>query len=144
MAIEEFRGPTRWLSNFQKVSIVYEGIRYPTTEHAYQAAKTLDKGERELIASLRTAAEAKKLGQRITLRPDWESVRVQVMLDVNRLKFQDPLLRQKLLDTGNEELVEGNTWNDTFWGVCRGVGKNNLGRVLMKVREEIRDSLRSI
>jgi len=60
------------------------------------------------------------------------------MLDLVRKKFENPLLRAMLLATEDAVLVEGNTWNDTFWGVCRGRGENWLGRILMQVREECR------
>lgn len=58
------------------------------------------------------------------------------MEQILRVKFSDPTLRKLLLDTGNAKLIEGNTWNDTFWGVCRGKGQNNLGLILQKLRAE--------
>ena len=134
--IESFSGEYRWLSNFWYCTIEYEGILYPSTEHAYQAAKTLDQVERQKMASMGTARESKKYGSNLEIRPDWNEVKVSVMLDVVRKKFENLALRIKLLETGNAELIEGNTWNDTFWGVCNGVGENNLGKVLMQVREE--------
>ena len=136
--IDEFRGPTRWLSNFEEVSITMpDGITYPTTEHAYQAQKTLDIPVRELIAVLRTPGKAKKAGQRVILRPDWEDIKYAVMRQVTELKFQDPDLKKKLIATGNTELIEGNTWGDEVWGVCNGVGTNWLGKILMDVRAEL-------
>ena len=84
-------------------------------------------------------SEAKRLGRRVRLRSDWEQVKYDVMLDVVRAKFnQHPDLAQKLLATGDEELVEGNDWGDTYWGVCNGRGKNMLGKILMRVRAELR------
>lgn len=127
------------MSNFWPASIVYEGIRYPSVEHAYQAAKTLDKEERHRIAKLPSAGAAKKAGSKIKPRPDWYSVNLQIMEDLIYCKFaNDPIIRKFLLDTGDEELVEGNNWGDTFWGVCDGIGKNHLGKILMKVRERLR------
>jgi predicted NAD-dependent protein-ADP-ribosyltransferase YbiA (DUF1768 family) len=76
-------------------------------------------------------------GQKVTLRKDWEGVKIQVMRDVLRLKFANPGLRDRLLETGDRELIEGNTWGDTFWGVCRGSGKNWLGQLLMELRGEL-------
>lgn len=74
----------------------------------------------------------------MSLRPDWEYIRVDVMTELVRKKFSQEPLRSQLIATGDAELIEGNWWNDTFWGVCNGVGENNLGKILMKVRDEIR------
>ena len=137
--ILEFRGKYRFLSNFYPCSIVYEGIEYPTTEHAYQAAKTLDTERRYHISQLETPGQAKRAGKNVKLRDDWEEVKIQVMYEICKLKFTKPNFAQKLLATGNQELVEGNTWNDTFWGRCKGRGQNNLGKILMIIRDEIRN-----
>lgn len=137
--INKFQGETRWLSNFQVCNIEIDGKLYKTTEHAYQAFKTLDETEHEQIRNAATAGKAKRLGRKATLRSDWEDVKEEVMWYVNWLKFQDPELRQKLLDTGDEELVEGNTWGDTYWGVCKGKGKNRLGHILTQIRARIRN-----
>jgi ribA/ribD-fused uncharacterized protein len=137
--IDSFRGEHEFLSNFYPASVNYEGRLYPTTEHAFQAAKSMDQKVRESVRRAPTPGQAKKMGNNLKIRRDWESVKYNVMLDVVRKKFQHPELRQRLLDTGNATLVEGNTWNDTTWGVCRGRGKNWLGRILMQVRSEIRD-----
>ena len=136
--IDNFHGEYRFLSNFWNAPVTYEGITYLNNEAAFQAAKVLDNKERETFAGLQ-ANEAKKLGRRVQLRPDWEEVKNQVMYDVCLAKFtQNVDLRAKLLSTGDEELVEGNTWGDTCWGVCRGVGENRLGKILMQIREEFR------
>lgn len=127
-----------FLSNFHPSLIVWQGLSYPTVEHAYQAAKTLDTAASERIRLARSPGTAKRLGQSVKLRSDWESVKIQVMHDLVREKFlTSATLRKKLLATGDAELIEGNTWNDTFWGVCKGVGRNELGKVLMKVRAEL-------
>ena len=139
--ITSFSGDYRFLSNFFPAEITYEGIKYKTTEHAYQAAKTLVQSLRERVALLYSAAEAKKFGRGIHLREDWETVKFTVMLDVLRLKFSDVALATRLLETGDSELIEGNTWGDQIWGVCNGVGENNLGKLLMQVRGEIRAKL---
>ena len=137
--ISEFRGETRWLSNFHKCPIYYEGIVYPSTEHAYHAAKTLDIEARKIIAALPSPGAAKYLGMKIPLRPNWDSIKLEIMTNLNRQKFQGDLeLAARLLSTGNQELVEGNNWGDTYWGVCDGIGGNNLGKILMKIREELR------
>lgn len=131
--IKEFR----FLSNFHLVEIWYEGKCYSSTEHAYQAAKTLVPEEREKIRLCGAPKEARKLGQKVTMRPDWEQIKIQVMLNLLREKFEHPDLKERLLATGDAELVEGNWWGDTFWGVCNGVGQNNLGKLLMQVRLEL-------
>jgi len=136
MKIEEFQGTYRWLSNFWPVPIVYDGITYESTEVAYQAAKTNNRKVREIFAKL-TAAESKTLGQNIIIRPDWDAVKLDVMEEVLRYKFSNSEMRRKLIATGDAELIEGNNWNDTFWGVCKGVGQNHLGKLIMKIRDEI-------
>ena len=135
--IDRFMEDYRWLSNFHLVNIKYEGIVYPSSEHAYQAAKSLDKDVRLSFLNL-TCGQAKRLGGKIELRTDWEDIKYQVMLDILRIKFSNPFLVVQLLDTGDAELIEGNTWGDVYWGVCKGVGQNNLGKILMIIREEIR------
>ena len=138
--IDSFSGNYRFLSNFYPAEVEHEGVRYPTTEHAFQAAKALDPSKREEIREADTPRLAKQLGRTVELRADWEEIKLDVMLGVVRRKFRNPDLRQKLLDTDNAELVEGNTWGDSFWGVCEGRGQNQLGRILMRVRAEIRAS----
>jgi ribA/ribD-fused uncharacterized protein len=132
-----FRDEYAFLSNFYSSEIEHEGIVFPTVEHAFQAAKTMDI-ERRKIAATPAPGSAKRLGRRVKLRPDWEQIKVGLMRDLLRNKFSDPDLAARLLATGSAELIEGNNWNDTFWGVCRGRGRNMLGQLLMEVREEIR------
>jgi ribA/ribD-fused uncharacterized protein len=136
--IESFEGEYAFLSNFWPSPIDVDRTTYPTVEHAYQAAKADNRPERERIAALPTPGAAKRAGRKVTLRPDWEEIKLDLMEDLVRRKFADPVLAERLLATGDEELVEGNTWNDRFWGVCRGEGRNELGRILMRVREELR------
>jgi len=135
--IDRFEGENRFLSNFYPSPVMYRGIVYPSVECAFQAAKTLDTKVRAEFAQL-TAAQAKSHGRRVKLREDWESVKLEIMEILLRRKFKDSTLRAKLLATGQEQLIEGNWWHDTFWGVCNGVGENHLGRLLMRVRDEIR------
>lgn len=129
-----------FLSNFYPSTIYVDGKVYKTVEHAYQAHKTLSEDSRELIRRSPSPAEAKKLGRGVSMRPDWEEVKVELMRDFIRKKFDNPFLSPLLLNTGDAELVYGNSWNDKFWGVCRGAGLNWLGKILMEVREEIRRS----
>ena len=136
--IERFKGDYRFLSNFFDSVIVVDGIEYRTVEHAFQAAKTTDPEWKETIRSARTPGESKRLGKEAPLRPGWEAMKVRTMLKCLREKFKDETLRTMLLATGDAELIEGNTWGDTFWGVWHGKGSNMLGKLLMKVREEIK------
>lgn len=135
--IDSFSGKYAFLSNFYRVPIIYQDRRYPTTEHAFQAAKTLNEDSRIQIAHTKDPADAKRLGRRVTLRPHWNTLRDIIMYEICQIKFTNKALRRMLLDTGSEELVEGNTWNDTYWGVCRGQGQNKLGKILMKIREDL-------
>lgn len=139
MAINSFRGDYRFLSNFYSVWVPLEGHWYPSTEHAYQAAKTEDPKQRAEICNSATPGEAKRLGKELSLRSGWESLKIGYMRYLVWYKFMMyPDLGKLLTDTGNEELIEGNTWGDTFWGVCNGKGENWLGRILMEVRDQVR------
>jgi len=135
--IESFKGKYVFLSNFYPCPIYLLDEWYPSVEHAYQAAKTLNPLERKDIRTARTAAGAKKAGRRITLRPDWDQVKLDIMRDLLTQKFTDPVLRAALKATEDTELVEGNWWGDRFWGVCKGVGENHLGHLLMDIRDKI-------
>ncbi len=132
-----FFGNYRFLSNFYPAEIEYEGLKYHSVEAAYQSAKTLDMNIRLKFTEM-NASNAKLSGRKVNLRKDWEQVKVDVMRELLIKKFQDPQLRIKLLLTKNEYLEETNTWNDTFWGVCNGKGKNILGKLLMEIRERTR------
>ena len=115
-----------------------DDVRYVSVEHAYQAAKSLDPEVRKLFIQDIKAGDAKKLGQQIELRPDWEQVKYNIMLDLVRQKFNtDEDLKAQLLATGEAYLEETNHWGDVVWGVCKGVGKNWLGKILMTVRREL-------
>lgn len=138
-SIDTFTGDNNFLSNFYSINVTLNGVTYPTVEHAYQAAKTKDLNEREVVRIQPTAGKAKRAGKKVTLRPDWELVKVHIMEDLLRQKFQDPILKQKLIETGNKTLIEGNYWGDTFWGVCNGIGENELGKLLMQIRGEINE-----
>lgn len=136
--IDSFRNEFGFLSNFYEATIYVDGKRFTSVEHAYQASKSLNEETRELIRKAKTPALAKKLGQSVELRKDWDSVKIDLMREYIKKKFENPFLRPLLLATEDAELVEGNTWNDFFWGICRGKGKNWLGRLLMKERDRIR------
>lgn len=139
MRIESFSGAHAFLSSFHPVVVYLDGVACPSVEVAYQAAKTLDPAERALIFNAKTPGIAKRLGRSLTIRPDWNAIRLDVMADLIRQKFAPgtPLAAQ-LLSTGDAELIEGNYWHDTFWGVCNGRGENHLGRLLMAQRAYLR------
>lgn len=135
--ITAFKGKYDFLSNFCAAPVYLDNFLYPTVEHAFQASKTLIVEQRTNIAMCKSPVSAKHLGKKVTLRHDWEMIKLHIMLDLLRQKFQEPKMKAALLATGQEELIEGNWWNDTFWGVCKGVGQNHLGKLLMKVRSEL-------
>ena len=135
--IDDFRGAYRFLSNFYDAPVTYLGVTYANNEAAFQAQKCTDNTVKAMFAKL-NPSEAKKLGRNVQLRPDWETVKYDVMYEVCKAKFeQNDDLREMLLDTGDAYLEEGNTWNDRCWGTCRGVGENHLGKILMKIRDEL-------
>lgn len=143
--IKEFRGKYYFLSNFYDFPVRYKGIEYLNNEAAFQSQKVLDNKQRESFSHL-NPSEAKRKGRRVKLRSDWEEVKDDIMYGIVLAKFtQDAKLMRMLLETGDKYLEEGNSWNDTYWGVCRGRGKNKLGKILMRVRQEIREGkLRNI
>lgn len=137
--INEFTGGYRFLSNFYPAVLTWEGQTYLNSEAAFQAAKVLTAEERAPFAALDPSA-AKRMGRRVPLRPDWEQVKDGVMEQVVRAKFtQNEYLGRMLLATGDAELIEGNRWGDTCWGVDlrTGKGENRLGKILMKIRAEL-------
>ncbi len=143
--ITYFRGTNYFLSNFYASPVELDGIDYPTVEHAYQAAKTTDPDVRAKVRKLDTPKAAKDMGRRIKRRPDWFNVNLGIMEVLIKQKFtRYPELRVQLLETGDAELVEGNNWNDKFFGAVwdatksEWVGENHLGKLLMKVRQDLR------
>lgn len=163
--IDRFEGKYYFLSNFAASRFIWNFTLYnakgeithipmpyecPTVEHAYQALKTLNAQEMYNILRAGTAGKSKRLGRKATMRPDWDEVKDNAMLQLLNKKFADPYLREKLLETGEAVLIEGNSWHDNYWGDCDCAnadgehpeclekGKNMLGYLLMQVRDRIR------
>jgi len=137
MLISSFQNDYRFLSNFYKTPIYYEDITYPSSEHAYQALKTLDINERKFISSLPSPGEAKRYGKKIKIRENWDKIKFNIMSEIVKQKFlQNSELKRLLIETGDNQLIEGNNWGDTYWGVCNGKGQNCLGKILMNLRDE--------
>jgi ribA/ribD-fused uncharacterized protein len=145
--INNFSGEYAFLSNFYyAVFLDEDNVEWPTAEHFFQAMKSSDREERENIRRAGTPGQAKRLGRKCAMRPEWENVKLYEMLRAVTYKFGgNSDLEQKLLATGNETLVEGNYWHDNFWGSCQcekcgSQGKNHLGKLLMQIRTALRDS----
>ena len=140
--INSFTKEYRFLSNFYITPVTYEGITYPSSENAYQAAKSRDADTRIKMATL-SPAQSKKLGQTVTLIPEWELNKVNIMETILKSKFENIQLARWLKDTDDAILIEGNLWHDNFWGACNcptcadKKKLNTLGQLLMKVRSEL-------
>ena len=136
--ISNFIGDYGFLSNFYDSEIIdNDGRKYKTVEHYYQAQKTLDLNDQEKIRNSPSPGIAKKLGRKVVMRNDWDKVKIFIMEKALRMKFNQNLeLKKKLIETNGYELIEGNWWHDTYWGVCNGKGQNHLGQLLMKLRNE--------
>lgn len=140
--IKEFKNQYFFLSNFYECPVYYNKLVFCNAEAAFQAQKVIDEKEQYKFINL-NASQARKLGKTIVLRKDWEEVKDNIMYEIVKRKFTvNKELQQKLIDTKDEELVEGNWWHDTYWGIDSktGIGKNKLGKILMKVREEVKSS----
>ena len=147
--INAFSGDNAFLSNYYLYNIPMivsddEVRNAPSVEHYFQAMKAVSKEECIQILSAPTPGEAKRLGRRCKLREDWEQIKIAVMRDALRKKFINTSLSKQLIATDDHFLVEGNYWNDTFWGVCEGRGRNMLGFLLMEIREELKNDTQNI
>lgn len=130
-----------FLSASHSADFEWDGRIYHCIEAAFQSAKSLDPYDRRRISELKGVA-AKREGKELKLRRDWDLIKDDVMEEIVLEKFiQHPKLRKKLIDTGDLELVNGNRLQETYWGVdeATGAGENKLGKILMKVRELLRD-----
>jgi ribA/ribD-fused uncharacterized protein len=136
--VDTFFGVFSFLSNFHPCEVTYDGKTYPTAEHAYQAAKTLNPRSRLKVWACCTPGRAKAQGHKFRLRPKWESIKVDIMREILWTKFSDPHMGALLLATGDALLLEENDWGDRFWGAVDGDGQNVLGNLLMEIREDLK------
>lgn len=137
LPIQGFYGEYRFLSNFWYSNQTIDGVMFPTNEHWFVWNKTLDESERAEILVQPSPGDVKRFGRTITLRTDWDDIKDAVMYTGLTVKFQNAVLREQLRGTHTRYLEETNTWNDTYWGVCRGRGRNRLGLLLMQVRADL-------
>lgn len=134
--ISGFFGEYRFLSNFWDADIIILGIPYKSVEAAYQASKTTDLDTRRGFSTVEPA-RAKSMGRGLEIRDGWgDMLKIECMELCLRAKFQIPHIRARLISTEGCELIETNTWGDVFWGVCKGKGRNILGKLLMGLRDE--------
>lgn len=131
------REPYQFLSNMARVWVDFEERSYFSVEHAYQAAKTLDLRQRQALFSEPSPYQAKRIGSGLVVRQDWHQIKLRVMEDLLRQKFNTEPFKLKLKCTGDAYIEETNHWGDTYWGVCKGKGDNHLGELIMKIREEL-------
>lgn len=155
--MKDFLTEYRWLSNFWEVEIKYDNIIYPSVEHYYVAMK-IDESQkvtikvnnkdvemlltvqeiRQYISKIELPGRAKTFGKKIKQRKDWNDIKVSIMNYGLKQKYSQEPFKTKLIETYTQTIVETNYWKDTFWGVCDGVGKNVLGKMIMSIRERIR------
>lgn len=135
--IREFIDAYAFLSNFYHSPVKYRNLIYLNAEAAFQAQKESCEKDKEQYTRM-NPAQAKLVGRNCNLRENWEEIKEQTMYEIVKAKFtQNEALARLLLATGDAYLEEGNWWHDTTWGVCNGVGQNKLGKILMRVREEL-------
>lgn len=143
MIIESFHDTHYYLSNFYEHPMKVNGQSFKSNEHFFQASKARTPEDFEYVRASPTPGISKKRGREIKMRGDWDNMKNTIMMQGLRIKFADPELRQRLLDTGEDTLIEGNNWHDVYWGRCDcsdhgGDGQNWLGRLLMQLRAELR------
>lgn len=135
-----FKDEYEFLSNMYLCKIEYNGHVFDSSEHAYQCSKTVNVDDFFRLKNIQNPHKVKTESRNILKRDDWDLIKVDIMEEIVRIKFQIPELKQKLITTGKIEIVELNWWGDDFWGVYDKTmkGKNILGKLLMKIREEIK------
>ena len=137
--VKGFKGPFEFLSNFSRHGFWFMGHWYKTNEHFYQAAKCADSYTAYTVREAATPGYAKKRGVTVQLVVNWDEIKLGVMALGLQLKFtQNADIRQLLTNTDGMYLEETNPWGDTYWGVCRGEGKNMLGHLLMVTRDALK------
>lgn len=155
MDIKGFQNEYRWLSNFWYAEITLDPFSWkltnkgrlqwftaPTNEHAYQALKMQFYEDAKSILQCDTPAKAKRMARIKPMHTEWERVKLETMYQINLAKYtQHPMLLRKLIDTGDVYIEETNHWNDQFWGVCNGKGENHLGKILMRIRSELKQDI---
>jgi ribA/ribD-fused uncharacterized protein len=145
--INHFSGENKEFSNFYPVEVLYQNIKFPSVEHGFVAAKSNNKLFWKEISEMpaNSAGLVKRKGRKINLRPDWDLIKLKVMRELLEQKFRQPKFKEKLLSTGDVQITEGNYWHDNYWGdcyckKCKNIkGHNHLGRLLMKIREELKN-----
>jgi ribA/ribD-fused uncharacterized protein len=144
-SITEFRYSAFFLSNFSAYPFIYKNIYFKNSEQAYQWEKAENDNDKQLILNCTTAKESKLIGHKIKCNiQKWDENKVNIMEQILRHKFIGNL-KLKLIETGNKKLIEGNYWHDNFWGDCycykckNKEGQNNLGKILMKLRNEFKN-----
>jgi ribA/ribD-fused uncharacterized protein len=132
------KDPYGFLNNFYRARFFIYGRWWNFVEAPYQSEKTSIQSEKDAIWSAVKPMESRLLGQKVAMRPDWDQVKRQVMHECCLAKFlQHADLRKKLLDTGDEVLIEDSPI-DWYWGCgADGTGKSVLGQVLMQIRTEL-------
>ena len=143
MTINSFKDEYFFLSNFYDSTVTYNGLTYQNREAAFQAQKCQFLHERIPFTKM-NPSEAKKAGRKVVLRKDWETVKINIMAQIVKAKFeQNEELAIKLLNTGDAYLEEGNNWGDHIWGTVNGQGANYLGYILMGVRDHLKQKIKS-
>lgn len=143
--INKFRGNYRWLSNMFETPVILHGVKYISVEHAYQSAKSIDEEWKKTCASDQySSGEIKKLSKSVKIRHDWSEIKNKIMWYLLKQKFSKDPIKSWLLETGNEEIVEGNSWHCNYWGNCTCdkcsdiKGRNLLGKMIMRIRDDLR------
>lgn len=133
-----FTGEYRWLSNFWRLEYPIEvnGYNFYTTENLYQAFKCAKIEDFPYFVDI-TPGEAKKLGRTIEIIDGWDSMKLDVMKELQIIKYTQPKFRDLLIKTGDRYIEETNNWNDVFYGVCNGIGENHLGKIIMDIRKTL-------
>lgn len=145
--IDRFLGEYDWLSNFYPCEVTYKGKKFPSVENAYQCAKLDTSYERDMTSDLQSCSpgQAKRLGSKYGRNCGvWQSYKLVVMKDLLDQKFGKPDFARLLLNTGDQKIIEGNNWGDTFWGICNGRGANHLGCMIQEIRTQLKRSVSEV